>query len=97
MDDEVLCPLTSPYEPRTVEGLQVVACMSTSRHPLQETRRLDPRLLRHFTVIKLPSPQGEALKSIVHSALEVSSSFHAIVHCTSSLFQFVLVVLGKIH
>ncbi|KAK3577475.1 hypothetical protein CHS0354_032326 [Potamilus streckersoni] len=72
LDDKVLCTLQKPFEWRTVEGLTVVSAMAMSDHPSISTHSIPERLLRHFAVFNLPSPQDDALKTIVHGILEAN-------------------------
>ena len=72
LDDKILCTLQKPFEWRTVEGFTVMAAMSLSDCPSVDNRLLVPRLLRHFAVIYLPTPQADALKSIIHGVLDAT-------------------------
>ncbi|XP_052708586.1 uncharacterized protein LOC128183562 isoform X10 [Crassostrea angulata] len=72
LDDKILCKLQKPFEMKTVEGLSIISAMSMSEQASVSSRQLSDRLLRHFAVFNLPTPQDDAMKSIVHGILDVN-------------------------
>nr|CAB3238692.1 dynein heavy chain 8, axonemal-like [Phallusia mammillata] len=97
MDDHSICNLTKPFEWRTVEGLEVLATMST----VSAEFNLDSRLLRHFAVLRLRAPSSSDLRSVVYSVLEANLSdkplnqelHEAIATASSKLIELVKDVL----
>ncbi|KAI8520697.1 hypothetical protein Bbelb_004510 [Branchiostoma belcheri] len=75
LDHHILLKLQKPFEWRTVEGLSVLAALTLHEYPSTSTQLLSERLIRHFSVIHLPAPQGQDLESVVNSMLEANMSF----------------------
>ncbi|CAH1226669.1 DNAH5 [Branchiostoma lanceolatum] len=75
LDHHILLKLQKPFEWRTVEGLSVLATLTLHEYPSTSTQLLSERLIRHFSVVHLPAPQGQDLESVVNSMLEANMSF----------------------
>ncbi|XP_033113255.1 dynein heavy chain 5, axonemal-like isoform X2 [Anneissia japonica] len=70
MDDKILVTLHKPFEWRTIEGLHVLASMTTNEFPSVNNRLISSRLLRHFAIFYLPEPKDSSLHTIVDAVLD---------------------------
>ncbi|XP_071954985.1 uncharacterized protein [Antedon mediterranea] len=70
MDDKTLVTLHKPFEWRTIEGLHVLASMTTNEYPSVNNSLISTRLLRHFAIFYLPEPKDNSLHAIIDSVLD---------------------------